>query len=111
MPKTVDFYRDADKRITLRYSGLFDFDGMYAAIVDWAKNYGYMYHEADFKHKVPSPSGAEQEFKWILTKKVTEYLKYEIWITVHMWDLLEVEVEENGKKKPLSNARLYLWID
>ncbi|HIG93765.1 TPA: hypothetical protein HA234_06225 [Candidatus Woesearchaeota archaeon] len=28
-----------------------------------------------------------------------------------MWDLLEVEVEENGKKKPLSNARLYLWID
>ena len=32
-------------RITLRYNGLFDFDAMYAMIIDWAKNYGYMWHE------------------------------------------------------------------
>mgnify|MGYP006415683771 CR=1 FL=1 len=44
--------------ITLRYHGLFDFDGMYAAVIDWAKNYGFKWHEKDYKHKVPSPSGA-----------------------------------------------------
>ena len=41
-------------RVTLQFNGLFDFDGMYAAIIDWAKNYGYMWNEYDYKHKVPS---------------------------------------------------------
>ena len=98
-------------KITVKYNGLFDFDGMYAAIIDWSKNYGFMWHEGDYKHKVPSPKGAEQEFKWVLEKKVTDYISYEILITVHMWELLEVDVDVNGKKKSLSNGRLYIWIE
>lgn len=94
--------------ITLRYGGLFDFDSLYAAVIDWAKNYGYMWHEIDYKHKVPSPAGAEQEFKWEITKKITDYIKEEIGFTVHMWDLLEVEVDVDGKKKSLSNAKIYI---
>lgn len=98
-------------RVTLRYSGLFDFDGLYATIIDWAKNYGYRWHEIDYKHKVPSPKGAEQEFKWLLELKVDEFMSYEYFFTVHIWDLLDVEVETNGKKKILSNGRVYIWID
>jgi hypothetical protein len=98
-------------RVTLRYNGLFDFDAVYSAIIDWAKNYGYMWHEVDYKHKVPSPKGAEQEFKWLLTIKITEYVSYEILMTVHGWDLMEVEVESEGRKKSLLNGRLYIWID
>ncbi|MFA6460975.1 MAG: hypothetical protein WCV90_01810 [Candidatus Woesearchaeota archaeon] len=99
------------KKIILRYNGLFDFDGMYAAITDWAKNYGFMWHEKDYKHKVPSPKGAEQEFTWVLTKNVTQYIRNEITIKLHAWELLEVEVDQGGRKIPLSNARLYLWIE
>lgn len=95
---------------TLRYNGLFDFDGLYAAVVDWAKNYGYRWHETSYKHKVPSPKGAEDEMTWVLSKKVTEYIKYEMLILVHMWDLTEVEVEVSGKKKHLSNARIDIII-
>ncbi len=98
-------------QITLRYNGLFDFDGLYSTITDWAKNYGYMWHEKQYKHKVPSPKGAEQEMTWILTKEVTEYLHFEVVLTVHIWDLLEVEVETSGQKKALSNARLYILMD
>ncbi|MEK6899571.1 MAG: hypothetical protein AABX05_00450, partial [Nanoarchaeota archaeon] len=54
-------------RITLRYNGVLDFDGFYSAVNDWAKTYGYMWHESSFKHKVPSSEGAEQEMAWILT--------------------------------------------
>ena len=57
------------KRAILRYSGIFDFDGLYAAVIDWAKNYNFMWHEVDYKHKVPNPLGAEQEWKWLLTKE------------------------------------------
>jgi hypothetical protein len=98
-------------KITLRYNGLFDFDGLYAAVIDWAKNYGYMWHEQDYKHKVPSATGAEQEFKWFLTKNVTEYIRYDILFTIHSWDMLEVQVDVDGQKKDLTNARLYIWME
>lgn len=99
------------KRAILRFSGIFDFDGLYAAIIDWAKNYNFMWHEVDYKHKVPNPSGAEQEWKWLLTKEVTEYYAYEILFTVHSYDLQEVSVEVDGKTRTLTKGRIYMFID
>ncbi len=90
----------------IQYTGLFDFDGLYAAVVDWAKNYGFMWHEKDYKHKVPTARGAEQELFWILTKNVTHYYKYEINIIVHVYDMREVTIEHGGKKKTLINGRI-----
>lgn len=91
---------------TLRYNGLFDFDGLYAAVVDWAKTYGYMWHEKTYKHKIPSPKGAKQELDWILTKNITNYLSHRIEFTVTSWDTTEVEIDVGGKKRPLTNARI-----
>ena len=96
--------------ITLNYNGLFDFDGLYAAVTDWAKNYGYMWYERSYKHKVPNPKGAEQELDWLISKKVTEYIAFEVWIEIHTWDQTEVEVDVDGKKKALTNARVHLTI-
>lgn len=95
-------------RLTVRYNGIFDFDGLYSAIIDWAKNYGYMWYEKTYKHKVPRPTGAEQEFDWIITRNVTEYIQYEIKLSVHTWDQRPVEVEVEGKKKQLTSARLFI---
>jgi len=96
---------------TVRYNGLFDFDGLYAAVISWAKNYGYMWHEKTYKHKVPDPAGAEMEWSWVLSKNVTEYIAYSIKMTVHSWSLRDVEVEMDGKKKMLTNARLEIQIE
>ena len=97
--------------ITLRYSGLYDFDSIYAAVIDWAKNYGYMWHEKTYKHKVPKPTGAEQEFDWLLTKKVNSYIHYTIRMNIHTWDQTEAEVEINGKKKILQTGRIYFVMN
>ncbi|MEK6901331.1 MAG: hypothetical protein AABX37_03250 [Nanoarchaeota archaeon] len=94
--------------ITVKYKGVFDFDGLYSAVIDWAKNYGYMWMEKTYKHKVPSPAGAEQEFEWILTTNATDYIQYYIYMKVHLWEMTEVEVEVDGKKKALTHARLYI---
>jgi len=94
--------------MTIRYDGLFDCDGLYAAIIDWAKNYNFRWHEPTYKHKVPSKSGAEQEYKWVMDLKVTDYIFYEIELEVHVWDLKEIEVKDKGKTKTLSNAHLYI---
>lgn len=102
--------RDLPK-ITVKYDGLFDFDGLYEAVVDWAKNYGYKWHESDFKHKVPSPRGAEHEFKWVLEKKVTGFIQYNIILAFLLRDMIEVEVEVGGSKRKLTQARISVIID
>jgi len=99
------------ERSIIRYNGLFDFDGMYVAITDWAKQYGFMWHEVDYKHKVPGPEGAEQEWVWAMYKTVNDFVKYKYQMKVHMWDMQEVEVEIDGKKKTLTKGRIYFWID
>ena len=101
----------AMKPIMLRFAGVFDLDGLYVAVTDWGKNYGFLWHEVDYKHKVPIPAGAEQEIKWELSKKVTSFIQYKIGVNLKIGDLKEVMVEENGKKKRLSSARIQVTMD
>lgn len=96
--------------IIIRYTGLFEFEGIYKIIIDWCKNYGYTWEEETYKHKVPSPRGAEQEFRWIAEKEVTDYLKYKIEMEAHGWDMTEIVMEKDGKKKSLTNARFEIII-
>jgi len=114
MAKDIEPYHDnpmTRPRIIIHYSGLFDFEGLYALVVDWAKNEQYMWTETDYKHKVPSPRGAEQEFKWNMFKKVTEYITFEIKMEVHIWNMLDVDVNVNNRKKTLTSGKVYIWID
>lgn len=97
--------------IYVRYTGLFDFDALYTAIVDWCKNEGYLWEEETYKHKVPSALGAEQEWKWHAEKEVTSYIKYEIKIEAHIWDRTEVEVTKDKKRKKLTNGRFQLILN
>ena len=98
-------------KLTLRYNGIFDWDGLYAAIVDWGKMYGYKWTEKAFKHKVPSSEGAEEEIEWVLETKATEYIKYRIELNVHTWDMIDVDIEVNGNKRKLTNTRLYIIFE
>ena len=99
------------KAMRVRYNGLFDFDTLYAAIIDWGKNYGYKIHEKYYKHKVPSPKGAEQIIGIDFTKKVNDFVKYTVIIEIHTWDMTEVNVDVAGRKKQLSNARIEIKLD
>jgi hypothetical protein len=95
---------------TIRYQGLFDMEGLYQAAVDWCKSHRYWFHEETYKHKVPSPLGAEQEIWWRMEAKVTEFFKFYINIILHMWEMTEVEVVKDGKKKILTSARLQITM-
>ena len=97
-------------KMSLRYSGIFDFDGLYAAIVDWTKNANYLWHEIDYKHKIPSPAGAKQEFKMEITKRVTDYISHKIIFIMIVYDMKEMDIDVDGKKKALTSARIYIDI-
>jgi hypothetical protein len=93
--------------VYVRYTGVFDFDALYATIVTWCKDKGYEWQEETFKHKVPNSEGAEQELKWIAQKIVTDYIQHKIKMAVHIWEITEVE---SKKKKKLTKARFELII-
>lgn len=93
-------------QLIIRYKGLFDYDGLYNLIVRWMKARRYWFHEEVYKHKVPSPYGAEQEFTFTGDKKLNDYIKYNLKVSFHLWDMTEVEVIQDGKKKTLTNARI-----
>ena len=95
----------------VRYNGLFDFDTLYAAIVDWGKNYGYKVYESSYKHKVPSPKGAEQQIEFEMVKTVNEFVIYKVKLKIHTWDTTQVSVDIGGRKKQLTNARVEVKIN
>lgn len=96
--------------IRLRYTGLFDFSELYALIVEWMKQRRFWFQEKSYKHKVPSPLGAEQELDFIGDKAVTEFYKQEISMNIHLYDMTEVEVVHEGVTKKLTNARVEISI-
>jgi len=97
-------------KLTIRYKGLFDYDALYNMMVRWLKARRYWFHETVYKHKVPSPYGAEQEIAWEADKKINDYIRYWMNISWHLWDINEVEVIKDGEKKTLTNARVEILI-
>ncbi|MDP7323381.1 MAG: hypothetical protein QF632_01315 [Candidatus Woesearchaeota archaeon] len=94
--------------MNLKYRGVWDYEGLYQLMVQWFEDQGYEFHERVFKHKVPSPLGFEQELGWYGWRKVNAYVKFWIYVYWHVWDIKEVEVVKDGKKKKMVQARLFI---
>tara|TARA_Y100000310_G_C20517680_1_gene732025 strand:- start:452 stop:985 length:534 start_codon:yes stop_codon:yes gene_type:complete len=95
----------------IRLDGIFDFKGLYEVMHSWFVDRGYFFEETLYKHKVPSPAGAEQTIEWSGWKKVNEYIKY--WIEVHIKirDMKQLEVVKEGEKRILTKGRLRIEFD
>src|SRR3989338_8366961 len=92
----------------IKFRGIFDYYGLLKEMQQWVVDSGYEWHENVYKHKVPSPAGAEQEIKWTGNLKVNAYAKYWVNVYFHLWDLKDVEVVKDGKKQMMNSARLQI---
>ena len=90
----------------LKINGIFDFQGLYRVMHDWFTDMKYYFEETLYKHKVPSPAGAEEHIKWSGWRKITEYIKFNINIYIILRDMKEIEVVKDGEKKTLTKARM-----
>ena len=98
------------QELRIRWTGLFDYDGLYMLIAEWFKKRRYWFTEGSYKHKVPNALGAEQEIDFSGEKLINNYIKYTINLSLHLWEMTEVEVEKNGIKKKLTNGRMEIKI-
>ncbi len=103
-PVPVPFHERLTK---LRYKGVFDWDKLYKEMVAWAKEREFEFYETQYKHKWKGKL-AEIEIKWRLEQEINSFAKNEIRVFFHMWDFKEVEVIQNGEKKRLSQARMFI---
>lgn len=90
---------------TLKYKGIFDYEGMYKMMRRWFKDREYDFWERRYKHKRRA-GGAEIEVNWEAWRDITELLRNWIYIYFHIWDYEEVEVIKDGQKKKMAKARM-----
>lgn len=98
------------RKLLIRYKGVLDLEGLYRVIAQWFKSRRFWFHETTYKHKVPSPFGAEEEITFNAERKTTEYYRDDIRIFMHVWDQLQVEVIKEGKKQKLIKAKVEIQI-
>lgn len=100
-----------DAPLYLRFTGVFDFEGLYRMMHAWLINKRFLFHEDRYKDKVYTPFGNELEIEWRAEKKVTEYVKEFIVIKFHLWDFAEVEIVKEGKKVKMTKSRMEIKFD
>ena len=81
----------------VKYGGLFNFKDLYNFIFDYLSDKGFFVDEKKYDEKVRA-EGREIEVKWECKKKITDYFRYEVVITLKVTGLVDVKVMKNGKK-------------
>lgn len=86
-------------------TGLFDFGGFYSYAYGWFKYEEYVVIEEEYTEKV---SGNEREMiiKWKARKKLSDYFTIDIAIKYEIRNMVDVEVEIDGKKKKMNKGRI-----
>lgn len=103
-PGKVEQVMDAP---TIRYNGVFDFNGLYRMMYNWFFKQRYEFHEDLYKEKIDT-IGNELELKWRAEKKITPFIKYIINVEFHLWNMMEVDVIKNGQKVKMVKTRMQI---
>lgn len=93
----------------IRYSGIFDFDGLYKMMHKWLQEHYEDVFETPYKHKMTG-KGAEIEFSISGERKQTEFVKFQTTVDIHIWDLRDIEMTKEGKKQKLNKGRFTLIV-
>lgn len=95
----------------IKHYGIFDLQGLYQMIYNWLVDRGFEVRELKVKHKVPSAAGEEDEIWWDAWINETDYIKNWISLIFFFYDIKEVEVVKEGKKKKLTRARILIELN
>jgi len=96
------------QRVT--YEGLFSMAELLRLIEDWQATKGYMTVEKKAIESVKE-DGKYIEYWFAPFKKITDYVKFEVWIRILGSGLKEKEVIIDGKKQMLVEGKIQLVFD
>ena len=91
--------------------GIIDLDGLYIIMQRWFEDNKFYFEEPTSRLRPGTPAGVEYEWKWKCWRKVSDYVKFHVYIFFHVWDAKEIEVIKEGKKVKLTKCRLKIEFD
>ncbi|MBS3102887.1 hypothetical protein J4458_05595 [Candidatus Woesearchaeota archaeon] len=93
----------------IQYKGVWDMQDLYETMADFFRNQKFKFYEIVYKHKHPSPFGAERQYVWRADRNVEEHYKFVLDIFFHTYDARDIEVTmKDGSKKVYTKGRI--WI-
>ncbi len=96
--------------LKIGYNGLFDAAELYKLIDYYFRERAYTKHELrNYEHVYPS--GKQVEVVTEPYRKITDYAKYVIRVTIIMSGVKEVTVEQDGKKVKINQGEVNVQID
>ncbi|MDP3966516.1 MAG: hypothetical protein Q8Q04_03220 [archaeon] len=92
--------------LKVKYAGFFNFGEIIAFIKKWLQNEYYVVLEQKHKYKPKS-----QEVEFIGFRKLNEYVKYAVEITIKSEETKEVELVKEGKKLNTQEGKLVITLN
>lgn len=94
----------------IKHYGIFDLPGLYRMIYNWLVDRGFEVIERKVKHKAPTPAGEQDEIWWDAWLRETDYIRNWIHLIFFFYEIKEVDVVKDGKKKKLTRARIRIEL-
>ncbi len=104
MPKPTEVPIPREK---IQYIGTFNFDELYKKMQAWYAEKEYKFHEKAYKQK---PGASDIELEWEGYRNETSYVRFWVNIYVHIFDLQDVEIIQEGVKKKMNKARMQIEV-
>ncbi len=100
-------YKKHTQAPKIQYTGLFDFKKVYGTVMGMYSQKAFLTTEKKNIQKAGG-SGIEIEIEIYGYRNETEYVQLEITSFLHAWDVTDVEVVIDGKKKTLQKGRIMI---
>ena len=98
-----------DQEVIVKYKGIFDMEGLVKVVYNWFESRKMQWHQPVFKDK-SRPTGKEEEMKIVAFRNDTEYYRVRYELFFRTWDLMRVEVIQNGQKRFMEKGRMKCTI-
>jgi len=94
----------------IRFRGVWDMQDLYEFMINYFRERKYKFHERVYKHKHPSPFGAERQLVWRAERQMNDVYTFILDVYLHTYDAHDVQVKQkNGEIKTFTKGRL--WVE
>ena len=96
--------------IIIQYRGTYDYDGLIAFLRGYLLGLKpNVYAEPKFKYKT-GKTGAEVEFQFKAIRRITHYIRIELSVAGHAWDVIRRDIEVDGQKKMVTDGKIHMEL-
>ena len=96
--------------IKVKQKGVFSLDELYLLLYKWFELYGYDFQEQEYRD-IEKAGKKNLEIRWYAEKKIDDYVKFVIKISMMVLAMEEVEIEEDGVKRKSSKGTVEFRFD